>query len=137
MEMANSIRIGLTVAALVCGLSACGMRDQSPVIVCRVDGQLVATAFTFNSFRDAMQAEHGQVEVEPNLRLASRSLEVRFKKLEDGRLLAERMILASTKTDVSPAIVFGLTNVVSRVGTQPAASTANPVPPSPGDRPTQ
>ena len=99
-----------------CLLPACGMRDNFPVIVCELNGKIVPTAFTFGSFRKNLETEHGQVAAEQNVSLKSRSLEVYFRRLTDGRLLAERVVLSRTGKTISPAVFFGLTNAVSHAG---------------------
>jgi len=47
---------------VLCLLSACGKKQNSPRIVCDWDGKVVPTAFTFAEFKQALATEHGQVE---------------------------------------------------------------------------
>ena len=101
------------VAALAVGwvMAACAPKDTSPVIACELNGKTVSTDFTFNSFRSALVAEHGSVDVVTNASLKSKSLQVYFKPLADGRLLAERVVvLGSLQSGMTPAELFGLTN---------------------------
>lgn len=114
-QMNTYVRLGLVVA-LSGWLSACGKPDSSPVIVCMLDGRIVPTAFTFASFERTVAAEHGQVTVESNKCIKSRSLEVHFKRLPDGRLLAENLVWNAPGREMSPAAFFGLTNSGTRVG---------------------
>lgn len=106
-------RIGVAVLALclIVGLAGCGIVDRSPPIVCEVGGQLLETGFTFNRFKGTVAREHGAVEAEPNVSIRSRSVEVYFKTLDDGRLLAERAFwvrMNGTKDVVDPAVLFDL-----------------------------
>ena len=114
-------------AVLLCALSACGTRDKSPVIVCESGGKMIPTAFTFESFCKTLADEHGQVEVTPKARIKSRSVEVFFRELNDGRLLAERVVLVGAQKDMSPAVLFGLTNGVERSGGRQAAAVAGSI----------
>ena len=118
--MKTSLCLGSAILVLAL-LSACGVRDKSPPIVCELDGKIVTTAFTFESFRKTLSAEHGKVEVQPDAGLKTRSIEVTFRKLEDGRLLAEKVVLINAHREMAPAVLFGLTNAVVRVpGGRPA-----------------
>jgi hypothetical protein len=111
------------VVAAGLAMTACAPKDTSPVIACELNGKTLSTEFTFNSFRTALAAEHGSVDVVTNASLKSRSLHVYFKPLPDGRLLADRVvILGSMQTGMTPAVLFGLTNAVpgERAG-EPAA----------------
>ncbi len=100
----------------VCMLGACAPKDTSPVIACEMGGKIVSTDFTFNSFKATLAAEHGKIVAEPNKSLKSKSLEVTFKPLNDGRLLAERAVLTdrAVAREMAPAVLFGLTNAVPR-----------------------
>ena len=115
--MKVGIRTGLAAVVFCCVLSACGKRDTSPVIACELNDNIVPTPFTFNSFRKVLEKEHGLVDVEPNARLTSRSVEVRFTALADGRLLAERVVAKPSGEKMAPAVFFGVTNAVIRTGT--------------------
>lgn len=99
--------------AAVCVLSGCGAKDTSRKIACELNGQVVTTPFTFNSFQATLAAEHGNIQVVTNVSLKSASLQVYFKPLADGRLLAERAVIVGALTrDMAPAVLFGLTNAV-------------------------
>jgi len=92
-------------------MTACAPKDTSPVIACDMDGKTISTDFTFNSFRTALATEHGAIEVVTNACLKSQSLQVYFKPLPDGRLLADRVVvLGSLQNGMTPAVLFGLTN---------------------------
>lgn len=97
---------GVMIAVFV--LAACARRDTSARIVCEVDGVTTPTAFTFDSFCQAVEREHGPIEVEANAVIKSRSLEVYFRRLEDGQLLAERVVWVGMFKQVTPAMLFGL-----------------------------
>jgi len=92
-------------------LAGCTSRPASPRIVCEINGKLVPTAFTFEQFAQTVKREHGHVEVQNNSAVRSRSVEVFFKDLGDGRLLAERVLLVPSLETMEPAAFFGLTNV--------------------------
>jgi hypothetical protein len=103
--------IGFCAALLaVAFMPACSKRTTSPLIACAQGGTNVTTVFTFDSFKATLEAEHGQVEAEANVRLRSRSLEVRFTPLPDGRLLAQQVTLFPSGRPMAPALLFGLTN---------------------------
>ena len=97
---------------VVCLLSACGKSHQSPRIVCDLNGNIVPTAFTFEEFRQTLAREHGQVEVTGYEQLKTGSLVISFKPLENGTLLAKRVLVLRSGTLVPPAILFGITNAV-------------------------
>jgi hypothetical protein len=101
-----SIVVGLCL--MVCVLSACGKKDNSPQIVCNVDGKIVPTAFTFEAFRLVLASEQGRVEATGFTQLKTRSLTISFKPLEDGTVLAERVFLPKFGKEESPALLFGL-----------------------------
>ncbi len=104
---------GVAVLAAACVLSGCGAKDTSRRIVCEMNGSLVATPFTFASFQTVLAEEHGQIQVVTNESLKSASVQVYFKPLADGRLLAERAVIVGALTrDMAPAVLFGLTNDV-------------------------
>jgi hypothetical protein len=109
-------RFGLAAVALSCVLSACAKRDTSAVIACELNGKIAPTTFTFNTFRRTLEREHGQVVVEPNARLTSDAVDVRFKLLPDGTLLAEQVFVKLSGQEMAPAVFFGLTNTVHRQG---------------------
>lgn len=118
----------VVVLGLVAGfLTACAPRDTSPVIACELNGAKVSTAFTFNSFRTTLSMEHGAVEVVTNRSLKSKSIQIDFTPLADGRLLAERvMVLGATSHDMAPAVLFGLTNAMPSAAVAPVPPAATP-----------
>jgi hypothetical protein len=102
---------GVAMVAAACVLSACGAKDMSRTIACELNGTVVSTPFTFNSFQSVLASEHGDLQVVTNVSLKSKSLQVYFRPLDDGRLLAERAVVVGALTrDMAPAVLFGLTN---------------------------
>lgn len=99
--------IAAIMAAMVV-VSGCGTKDTSKRIVCDVNGQVTPTEFTFDSFHRTLTDEHGKVEAKQNEYLKSASLEIYFRLLGDGNLLAERVVLVKAKKDLAPAVLFGL-----------------------------
>ena len=113
MSIRQTVSAMAAILAVGWMMTACAPKDTSPVIACDLNGKTVSTDFTFNSFRAALVTEHGSVEVVTNASLKSASLQVYFKPLADGRLLAERVvILGSMQSGMTPAVLFGLTNAV-------------------------
>ena len=108
----KKILLIMGLGTVVCLLSACGKSQQSPLIVCNLDGKIVPTVFTFDEFKQTLAAEHGQVTAMEYEQLKTRSLVVFFKPLENGTVLAERAIVLKSGELMSPAILFGLTNAV-------------------------
>lgn len=111
-------QLSLVAVALFCILPACAKRDTSAMIACELNGKVVPTTFTFDAFRRTLEREHGQVTVEPNARLASDAVDIRFKALPDGTLLAQRVVVKLSGQEMPPAVFFGLTNTVSRLETK-------------------
>jgi hypothetical protein len=113
---------GVAMVAAVCVLTACGAKDTSRRIACELNGQIVSTPFTFNSFQTVLADEHGQVQAVTNVSLKTASLQVYFKPLDDGRLLAERAVIVGALTrDMAPAVLFGLTNAMPAAPLEGAA----------------
>lgn len=111
MKLRASGWTGLVLAVV---MTACAPKDISPTIACDINGQVVSTAFTFNSFRAVLASEHGQIQVVTNALLKSKTLEVSFRRLGDGRLLAERAVVTgAVSREMPPAVLFGLTNAVA------------------------
>ena len=79
---------------VLCLLSACGKKQNSPRIVCDLDGKIVHTVFTVDEFKQTLAAEHGQVEATGYEQFKTRSLAVFFKPLQNGTVLAERALRA-------------------------------------------
>lgn len=102
----------LGLGIVLCLLAACGKSEQSPLIVCELDGKIVPTVFTFAQFKRTLAAEHGQVEATGFEQLQTSSLLVSFKQLANGNLLAERAVLLKDGQLMAPAVLFGLTNAV-------------------------
>lgn len=122
MSIRQTVTAMVAVLAVGWAMVACAPKDTSPVIACELDGKTVSTDFTFDSFRTALASEHGNVDVVTNASLKSKSLQVYFKPLADGRLLAERVVvLGSMQSGMTPAVLFGLTNAV------PMERTSEPV----------
>lgn len=100
--------IGVLVIAALCLGAGCARNDGTPRIVCNIDGKMKPTAFTFGSFREALEEEHGAVEADGMNSLKTRSVEVYFRKLENGTLLAEQVYLVDSRKTMDPAELFGL-----------------------------
>ncbi|MCE9613590.1 MAG: hypothetical protein K8T26_04895 [Lentisphaerae bacterium] len=124
--MKHLAQIGLAAVAVMV-VAACA-RETSPRIVCEVDGAMVPTAFTFDSFCRTVESEHGQIEVQPNASIKSRSLEVYFRPLDGGQLLAERVVWVGTFKHITPAALFGLagSNAVEEATLMQADAAAVP-----------
>ena len=73
--MKKVVSIAVPVLALLL-LAGCGWLDDSPKIVCMVDGKRVPTGFTFKTFREAVEKEHGDVEFEDGKFIRSHDLPV-------------------------------------------------------------
>lgn len=102
---------GWVVIVLAVSLSfGCGKQDLSPRIMCDWDGKVVPTPFTFDAFSRTLATEHGAVEASGYTQLVTRSVVVDFKSLDDGTLLAERVLAISSGMLMPPAVFFGLTN---------------------------
>ena len=129
MSIRRTVAAIVAVVAAGWGMTACAPKDTSPIIACELDGKMVSTDFTFNGFKTVLAQEHGALVVVPDVSLKSKSLQVYFKPLADGRLLAERVvILGSLQTGMTPAMLFGLTNAVPLVRadvTAPAGVATN------------
>jgi hypothetical protein len=100
------------VIVLLAGLilsAGCGPKDRSAKIVCEMNGKNVKTVFTQDGFLDTLQKEHGKVQFERDAFMKSESVEVYFRKLDDGNLLAEKVVVVKTGKTVEPAFFFGLT----------------------------
>lgn len=113
--------VGLGVA--VCLLCSCGQRDASPRIVCDLNGSIVPTAFTFDSFERTLTTEHGQVERTGYEQLKTRSVLVTFAPPTNQTVLAQRVVALHNGSAMSPAVFFGLTNAPPSA--IPAAPSAN------------
>lgn len=116
---------GALMAGALSLMVACGTKDKSPAIVCDVNGTLMATSFTFDGFRDTLIAEHGTVEAKANESLKTPSVEVYFKAVASGKLLATRVYLPKLKQEVPPALLFGLDQGGAPVPVAPAVPLPN------------
>ncbi|MDA0990434.1 MAG: hypothetical protein O3A51_06750 [Verrucomicrobia bacterium] len=107
----NRMAMVLATSLVVLSGSGCAVKDVSPEIVCEVDGKWIATGFTFNSFRRIVEREHGECQIVPNVSIRSRSIDVTFKGLPNGQLLAERVMALESDIshkEVVPAQFFDL-----------------------------
>ena len=127
--MSNRWHVFAVLGMVMTVVAACAPKDTSPVIACDINGQPVSTAFTFNGFKTTLTLEHGAVAVVTNRSLKSKSLEVTFTALPDGRLLADHvMVLGSAPHAMAPAVLFGLTNALSSAASAPGATQAPSAP---------
>jgi hypothetical protein len=94
-------------------LAGCGVGVGSPRIVCEVNGEYVATGFTFSSFLKTLQREHGFVESSDRVFIRSRRVDIRFRELDKRRLVAERVTLLHTGKTMLPAVFFGIVHASS------------------------
>ena len=111
------------IICLCAALSGCAFIDRSPPIVCDVNGELVETGFTFNSLKRVVAREHGQADAQSDEWIKSRSVEIYFKTLDDGRLLAEEAFwvrMNGTKDTLVPAVFFDLAEPVPGETNAPA-----------------
>ena len=100
--------IGAWLGILVCLFSGCNQTPRSPRIVCALDDKVVSASFTFAEFKQTLATEHGQVEATGYEQLLTPSLVIFFKPLENGTLLAERVLVRQSGKQLSPAVFFGL-----------------------------
>lgn len=120
-------KMAIAWVGLCLGLAGCGTKEVPLAIVCLVDGQLVETSYTFESFAAAVYQEHGVVDVKSGAFIKSRSVEVFFEPLEDGRLLAEQAMWVKSPVErhaIDPAVLFDLKpmdDATRNIMTKPAA----------------
>ena len=107
--MKRLLFVGAWLGILVCLFSGCNQTPRSPRIVCDLDGKVVSTSFTFAEFKQTLATEHGQVEATGYEQLLTPSLVLFFKPLENGTLLAERVLVRQSGKELTPAVFFGLT----------------------------
>ena len=98
--------IALTACALLFG-GACAPPDKSPRIFCEVSGTNRFTGFTLQSFRAAVQKEHGRVISQDETSVKSPGVEVYFIPLDDGTLLADKVAIVKTLEQMPPERLFG------------------------------
>lgn len=90
----------------ICAITLCGCGGSK--IVCEIDGEHVPTSFTFKSFQKAAEKEHGTLEVQKDQFIKSKSVEVYFKKLDNGDLLVEKVVAMTTGEEWEPAVFFAV-----------------------------
>ena len=100
---ARRVAFAVVLVAALGVAAGCAQKDTSRRIAVDVNGEILNTAFRFNSFRETLQREHGEAYEAEDLYLKSDSVEVYFRKLEDGRLLADRVTLRETLDTLDPA----------------------------------
>ena len=108
--------VTLFLFAMLCVITGCRQKDGSPRIVVDMEGKMKSTAFSFAGFREALEAEHGAVEADAMNSLKTRSVEVYFRELENGTLLAEQVYLVESRDTMEPAVLFGLRDAPAEAG---------------------
>ena len=103
------VLIILAACAVLSG-GGCAPRDNSPRIVCEVGGTNLFTGFTLESFRATVRKEHGRAISRDETSVKSPGVEVYFVPLDDGTLLADRVVVVKTLEQMPPARFFGFTS---------------------------